>query len=70
MNTFFGNFLAASLAFVCVLWFQWQHVEEKIDGMADKYGAPVSIQRVATVPVASAAPDSGAQTATTAPSNP
>ncbi len=70
MNTFFGNFLAASLAFVCVLWFQWQHVEEKIDGMADKYGAPVSVQRVAVAPAASAAPENGAQTAVPASSAP
>jgi len=67
MTSFFGNFFAAVLAFACVLWFQWRHVEEKIDGMADTYGAPAEVQRA---PQASGAPDSGAQTPAPASANP
>ena len=67
MNTFFGNVIAASLGFACVVWFQWQHVEEKIDGLADQYGAPAEVQRV---PITSGAPAEAAPTPPAAPANP
>ncbi|SDU26289.1 hypothetical protein SAMN05444156_2932 [Verrucomicrobium sp. GAS474] len=71
MNTFFGNIVSACVAFGVVLWVQWTHVEEKIQGMADIYGAPATVRQVAATPATPATtPDSAAQTAAAAPANP
>ncbi|HEY8967228.1 MAG TPA: hypothetical protein VIM58_12320 [Candidatus Methylacidiphilales bacterium] len=63
MKTFFGNVLAAVLAFGVVVWLEWSDVETKIHGMADAYGAPAEVQRM---PVETA-PAAGATAAVPAP---